>query len=237
MAQKLVGKVHKFQIIRDWYEENDKLYTKSSVTLKEGVTILCGCNGCGKTTLIQQLIEHCKQKHLPYLYFDNLKDGGSTGREESLFQNNLQMLATAMCSSEGENINLNLSRFAGKMGNFVRKHQDADEVFFFLDAIDSGLSIDNVIDIKQYLFQSVLEDFENRGKSVYIIVSANEYELARNENCLDTLNLKYVTFPDYDAFRNYIIETRKAKSIRYNQPEWCEKNTDFRIVQEYDKIE
>ena len=37
---------------------------------------------------------------------------------------------------------------------------------------------------------------------VYIVVSANEYELAANMNCLDVAEDKYVTFTGYEAFKN-----------------------------------
>lgn len=213
---------HKFKIIRDWYDSGEKIYNKASVEIKDGLTVLCGCNGCGKTTLLRQIKNALTKENIPFLHFNNLLDGGNNSVSESIFLGKMDFVAQAVCSSEGENINMNIGKFAQKMGAFVRKYQTEKEIFFLMDAIDSGLSIDNVIDTKKYLFNTVIEDCESKGISVYIIVSANEYELARGEQCLDTLNLKYIKFSDYEAFRNYVIKTRKAKNQRYKWEEWSE---------------
>lgn len=213
---------HKFKIERDFYDSGEKIYSKASVELKEGLTVLCGCNGCGKTTLICQIKGTLAKENIPVLSFDNLTDGGSNSIQLSLEMGDMDFLTQAVRSSEGENINMNIGKFAQKMGAFVRKNQTAKEIFFLMDAIDSGLSIDNVIDTKKFLFNFVIEYCKSNGISVYIIASANEYELARGEQCLDILNLKYVEFKSYEAFRDYVIETRKEKNKRYKQEGWEE---------------
>lgn len=210
---------HKFKIIQDWYDSGEKIYNKSSVQIKDGLTVLCGCNGCGKTTLLHQIKNALAKENIPFLHFDNLLDGGNNSVSESLWYGDMSFVAQAVCSSEGENVNMNIGKFAQKMGAFVRKNQTEKEIFFLMDAVDSGLSIDNVIDTKKYLFNFVIDNCRNKGISVYVIVSANEYELARGEQCLDTLNLKYIEFADYEDFRNYIIKTRKAKNQRYKWEE------------------
>lgn len=213
---------HKFKIIRDLYDSGEKIYNKSSVEIKDGLTVLCGCNGCGKTTLLHQIKNALAKENIPFLNFDNLLDGGNNSVSESLWYGDMSFVAQSVCSSEGENVNMNIGKFAQKMGAFVRKNQTEKEIFFLMDAVDSGLSIDNVIDTKKFLFNFVIDDCRSKGISVYIIVSANEYELARSEQCLDTLNLKYIEFSDYEAFRNYVIKTRKAKNQRYKREEWEE---------------
>lgn len=42
----------KFQLERDYYEEGLNLYKKKTIEIKPGVTVLVGCNGIGKTTLL-----------------------------------------------------------------------------------------------------------------------------------------------------------------------------------------
>lgn len=213
---------HKFNIVCDWYDNGEKIYNKSSVEIKEGLTVLCGCNGCGKTTLLHQIKTTLKKENIPCLHFDNLHDGGSNSRQLSLERGDFDFLMQAVRSSEGENTYMNIGKFASKMGAFIRKHSEEKEIFFLMDAIDSGLSVDNVIDFKKF-FNVVITDCKNKGIAVYIIISANEYELTRGEQCVDTLNLKYVDFSDYESFRDYVIETRKAKNQRYKWEEWTEK--------------
>ena len=45
----------RFKIERDCYEDENYLYKKGHVTFQPGLTVLVGCNGCGKTTLMKQL--------------------------------------------------------------------------------------------------------------------------------------------------------------------------------------
>lgn len=49
---------------------------------------------------------------------------------------------------------------------------------------------------------------------IYIIISATRYEMATGEQCLDVYNGKYVTFKNYDEYRNMVLESRKWKEER-----------------------
>lgn len=230
--------MRKFKLEKDYYEDGQNLYKKRTVTIKPGVTVLVGCNGIGKTTMLHQIESHLKEEEVPYIHFDNLRDGGSSARSSSLFYGDTMFAAISMCSSEGENIVLNMEKLAARIGNFVRTGEDNDrniamqkaftnlfkdeedksnieipkERWILLDAIDSGLSVDNIVDIKEFLFKTILE--HNCGNEIYIIVSANEYEMARGENCFDVYNGKYITFKDYEEYRNFILDSKKWKEKR-----------------------
>jgi hypothetical protein len=121
-----------------------------------------------------------------------------------------------MQSSEGENIDMNIGNFAQKVGEFQRKHPDAKELFIFLDAVDSGFSIDNIVELKKF-FSCILKYRDDTD--IYIVVSANEYELARGENCYDVLRCRYVKFSSYERYRRFILQTREAKDKRIRRPE------------------
>ena len=45
-------KSRKFKIYKDYYEDDTKLYKKGTIEIKSCVTVLVGCNGIGKTTLL-----------------------------------------------------------------------------------------------------------------------------------------------------------------------------------------
>lgn len=81
-----------------------------------------------------------------------------------------------------------------------------------MDAVDGGLSVDNIVDIKEQLFKTILE--HNFGNEIYIVISANEYEMARGEQCFDVYNGKYIIFKDYENYRNMILDWKKWKEER-----------------------
>lgn len=223
----------KFEIERDYYDAGYILYKKKTIEIKHGVTVFVGCNGIGKTTLIHQLKNRLKKENIPSISFDNLNEGGATSRQENFENGDIAFLATASLSSEGENIVMNMGKFAIRLHDFVKQGKDSKRNMFteifkssndseeveipkerwiFLDAIDSGLSIDNIVDVKQ-LFNTILE--HNFGNEIYIVVSANEYEMASGEQCFDVYNGKYVKFKDYEDYRNLIMKTREIKDYRY----------------------
>ena len=210
----------KFKIIRDYYDRDEKIYDKTSVEFKPGLTVLVGCNGSGKTTLLRQIKEVCKKNKLPAMEFDNYHDGGSSATSYAGFVGDYSKVAKDLCSSEGEKISGNMAMVAGRIGRFVRDNSDAEKLFILLDAVDSGLSVDNVIELKRDLFSFVIADCTDKGIEIYLIVSANEYELARGEQCFDVSSCKYVKINSYDEYRDVIIETRKKKNKRYGWEEF-----------------
>lgn len=231
----------KIPIVRDPYEPKEYLYTKKEFEFKPGVTVLVGCNGCGKTTLLHQIKDYLKSKKVPVVSFDNLHDGGSNARSEAAAMNDFTFLATASFSSEGENIVMNVGRLAKKLRPFIQTgesqnrgdrlckafaravwgDQEEPEVpnerWLLLDAIDSGLSVDNIVDIKELLFKTIIEDSESQGVVTRIIISANEFEMAREEQCMDVHTGKYRTFNGYESYRKFILKSKEIKNKRYKE--------------------
>ena len=217
---------------RDPYGMGWATTKRKEVEFKPGVTVLCGCNGIGKTTLLRNIRSQLKEEKIPYYYFDNMRDGGVHSINEMALQEKYGMVANMVCSSEGENISNNIGIMVSKLRKFIidgdtgsivdklakffSRDLNKEEIittkerWILLDAIDSGYSIDNVIELKN-LFNLMLDDAYKMGYEVYIIVSANEYELAANMNCLDVTEGKYVTFDDYDVFKKFIIKSREKK--------------------------
>ena len=106
--------------------------------------------------------------------------------------------------------------FRKEMKSRNKALQDHKERWILIDAADSGYSIDNVIELKD-LFQLMFDDAKSVGKELYIIISANQYELARNEQCFDVNTGKYLTFKDYEDYRKFIIKSREKKDRRYEK--------------------
>lgn len=226
----------KFKLQKYIHEENLILWKKRTITINDGVTVLVGCNGIGKTSLLHYIKNQLKKENIPCISFDNLHDGGHNAMSEAAFNEDFGLVASFACSSEGESIVINMGILASKLRNFVEtgndgnrinklamafsnvrgdkkeEQEESNERWILLDAIDSGLSIDNIVDVKEYLFRTILEN--NFGKEIYILVVANEYEMAREENCFDVRNGKYIRFIDYDDYRNFVLESKKWKEER-----------------------
>lgn len=226
----------KFKLPKDYLGDGVELWKKRIITINNGVTVLVGCNGIGKTSLLHCIKDQLKKENVPCISFDNLYDGGSNARDEAAFREDFGLLSSLMCSSEGENIMINIVSLVSKLRHFVETGDNGDKIdklvmsiarlneekmeekeesnerWILLDAIDSGLSIDNIVDVKEYLFKTILEN--NFGKEIYILVVANEYEMARGENCFDVHNGKYVKFKDYEDYRNFVLKSKEWKDIR-----------------------
>lgn len=202
-----------FKLTKAPYDKGDNIYSKATFTFEPGITILVGCNGSGKTTLITLLKEKLDKLDIPYYEYDNYRDGGSMGLSRAMFNNKMEVAAQLICSSEGEKININMGEEAAKLGNWIRHYKDKQELWIFFDAIDSGLSIDNICDVKEYLFNTILNSEKDRD--VYIICSANAYEFANGSPCMDINLAKYITFKDYEDYKQFILKSKEHKDKRY----------------------
>ena len=163
--------------------------------------------------MLKQINQSLKNKDIPVLFHNNMQNGERELRSKAMFFGSFDIVARTMMSSEGENIVNVLEDIAKKMGCMSQDNSDAKELWFLFDAIDSGLSIDNVIDIKENLIPLVIET--EKDKDVYFVISANAYEFARNANCFDVINGKYIKFKDYEDYREFILKSKTQKLKRY----------------------
>ena len=160
------------------------LYNRKNFTINPGLTVLVGCNGVGKTTMLNHIKYELEKNEIPVFQYDNVHDGGLNSISKAGFYGRMNTLANLLCSSEGEKINQNIGQAAGEIGGFIKKNSYKSEVWILFDAIDSGYSIDNIVETKRDLFETIIEDCDKRNIEVYIVVSANSYEMACGEQCL-----------------------------------------------------
>lgn len=204
-----------FNLYNDWYDEDDfKIFKKNKIKIDTGLTVLVGCNGAGKTTMLNQIKDMLDRENIPVLFHNNMTNGERDLKSKAAFYGDFEMVARLMSSSEGENIVNVLGEVARKMGDLSRKNPKAKELWFLFDSIDSGLSIDNVIEFKEQLIPVVLEN--NKDKDIYFVVSTNGYEFARGENCLDVISGEYVKFACYEEYRRFILKSKEQKLERYD---------------------
>lgn len=204
-----------FTLNNDWYGEDDfNIFKKKKITIKSGLTVLVGCNGAGKTTLLKQIEQSLKSKDIPVMLHNNKSDGERELKSRAALYGDFNIVAKLMMSSEGENIVNVMSEIARKMGDFTRRNGNSKELWFMFDAVDSGLSIDNILEIKEQLIPIVLE--HDADKDIYFLISTNSYEFARGENCFDVINGKYIKFANYEEYRDFILKSKEQKLERYD---------------------
>lgn len=244
----------KIKTWRDPYEAGFSPTKPTEIELKEGLTVLVGCNGAGKSTLIHNIAEKLRINNIPHHVYDNLRDGGSSSLQSAFGEGNYDLGVVLFSSSEGECIKLNLGNLSTLFDNFLetgimntrrnrisRLFRDSDETIstdvrvLLFDAIDSGLSVDSIVEIR-CMCDALLKKAKELGKTLYIIMSANEYELARNTDCFDVNRGIYVRFKDYEDYRSFIIKTRQNKEKRIEkQKEWYAKREEKRLA-DYNKL-
>lgn len=212
-----------FKISKDYYCNNINIYDKSSIDIKPGVTILVGCNGVGKTTLIQQLKSRCEKYDIPSLSFDQRGFQSSSMLMDKMLNvdGDISGLINMYASSEGQRIRESLYYFGTEYQKFlktIKNHQN--HIFFFFDALDSGLSVDNIIEFKRDCVEPIIKTCNEADKEAYIIVPCNEYEMARGENCLILPELTYREIKSYDTYRKIILKTRRKIDRLYGYEEF-----------------
>ena len=218
------------------YEKGDILFLKGSVEIPEGLTVITGCNGSGKSTLLYDIEEKFKGNDDWYIIsYREKEDGRGNSMSSYLFMGDYRSIASVFSASEGEAVFRN---YANKVYHEIATFRDtkiisrhpeenallrykyirmdkAKNLLVILDGIDSGVSLDMTLDIKNFL-HTILEDLRTRIPKVpvYILVSSNSWEFCEGERCLDARSLKFKEFSSYEEYRKYILDSRKKKDHR-----------------------
>lgn len=235
---------HTCKVIKTWRDPYDRgwsLTKPKEILINPGLTVLVGCNGAGKTTLLNNIEEQLKREKVPCYSYDNLHEGGSNSVGNALLYENISLVAYLMTASEGEQIQENFGTMLENVHEFLqtgkintkenrilnafqslldsKENEDNEselinERWLLLDAIDSGLSVDavvNVIDVLNF----ILKDAKRMGVKLFIVITANEYELCRRNKCFDVNSGQYIEFKDYEDYRKFILKSREKKDKRY----------------------
>lgn len=182
--------------------EDSILYENPKFEFNTGVTVLIGRNGAGKSTLLDGIKTHCNNKKIPCFHYDNYKDGGDKAKSMYGAIGDMESLFNTLFHSEGEQIYYNFCQQANKLGGFFKKHKGAKQIVVLLDALDSGLDCEGIHQMLQ-LFSLVIND--NKETDIYIILTANNFGLLRNQKCLDVKTGNYLIFKNYEEFEIFIL--------------------------------
>ena len=214
-----------FTVYKDPIEEDQYIYKKSRFWIKPGVTCLIGCNGSGKTTLFNIIYDimqmndsksdddETKLYNVKYLCLNNYNHGPKELMQDAMFIGDMSTVISQAQSSEGEQIVGWLCKYASSLGTNVRSLEKGSHLVVSFDAIDSGLSYDNIVDVRNHLFSPMLDDAKKLGINLYILVATNTYALC-DDISYDKMfihNFKHIKVNSYKSFVKYVIKSREIK--------------------------
>lgn len=205
----------KIKIEQDYYDTGKKLYPFRLLNLNPGITVLIGCNGSGKSTLLHQIDVYCKRNNITRILYDNFRHGGYNATDELLLRGDMSSLILDVTSSEGERIYYNTARIVPKIKYSLENVKAGEPFFLLIDGLDSGMDVATIDNVKTNFLNAVKVECEKAGIIPYIVVSANSYETAREEQCLSLLTGKYVQIGTYDKYKNIVKKTFERKLERY----------------------
>ena len=212
--------MQKNENLRPLQVKNDYLNKTICTSISPGLTIIVGRNGYGKTTFLRSLEEQITEASTPCVSWNDNEYGRSVGKDRMLHADNMAGLASMMCRSEGETMLASFSEFfmvkAGAAVRHCAKHYKS-EIFFLIDQIDSGLDIYQLDEIKDVINNTIIPDLESRHIAGYFLMTANSFEVAEGEDCLDPVTGKHYRFDTLAEYRSYIKslydEKKNAESI------------------------
>lgn len=200
----------------DYYDTGHKLYKYNSVDLLPGITSLVGCNGSGKSTLLRQINDFTNLQKITCISYDDRLQGHSNLMGKLLFEgSHLGDLAYMVKASEGERNYFGVGTFLQQLGKTIRsceKHSKS-ELIVLLDATDSGMSVDNIEELRNTLLDIVIPDANSSHVTLYIVVASNNYEWV-HDNRLHVMNIvtgKYLNNLSYSMWKRCVNSTRSYK--------------------------
>lgn len=180
------------------------LYKKHTFEFNEGITCLIGKNGTGKSTLLKMIQEILKSKNC--FYYNN-EDSEKHAMDKFSFYGDMENLFRNFGSSEGQNIRNNFSDVVSGIRQYIlrMKSKNKKQVVILLDGLDSGISLDYIVQLKKDLFPLILQDCKENNLECYILIAANTYEFCNNEECVRVSDAKHFKFKDYNDFRKIYL--------------------------------
>ena len=122
-----------------WYEEHKPF----EVTFSHGITTIVGKNGSGKTSMIHEMNKWLTENKIPVYLYDQ-EEAGYRSQNSIFYGGPVSETAGYMCSSEGQKHIVSVGGQIGMIKSFFESNKDKEVAVLLTDALDSGLSIDNI---------------------------------------------------------------------------------------------
>lgn len=224
--------MNKFRLPINPYDERPLFPNKELVLNENTVSCFVGCNGSGKSTaiyFIKNKIEKTRQaeqlevspygnigkalrgiseeeeKEPIYYYLDFDKEYKHARTETDFFLE----AGFKMSLSNGEGISRKMGQALELIGSTLKKIS-GKTLYIFFDDCDAGTSID-VIDEFKDVIGLVQKHCKKYNVKYYIIITSNSYEMCKDYDCIDIRTFEHKKFETYDSFKEFVLESRKAK--------------------------
>ena len=189
-------------------------------TIQPGITMIIGSNGVGKTTYLQQIHSLFVDRSWEQISLnDNIRDiygcyfysneheriTAADSWLNDLYKPDVpSLLASYYENSEGQKMMQMLQDKLSQIGSYVRKCKQENKkgVVILFDSLDSGLSPDNINILKEQLLNFIIEEERRVDElfEVYILCTANSYELCGGYRCYNIKENKYKDVSTYEQF-------------------------------------
>ena len=190
-----------------------RIFPKKTLKLDKGITVLIGCNGSGKSTLLREIRDTFKgDKDYVFLSFDNVSEGGVHELGRRLYRVGAAEAGSFLLSSEGERIYSSLGGFIMKLGSTLEKEPKDKPAILTMDAVDSGFSVDNIIELRHF-FEALMNEFQPERK-FYIVIASNAFATCNEVYSIDVTTFDEHYLTDYKEFERVIMESRERKDKR-----------------------
>ena len=201
--------MREIKISKNPYKAKNNLFEQDKIVFEDGITVLVGANGMGKSTLLSEIKKFLNSKNIPCYWYNQEH---SVREYANRNYADITKLNEFFTSSEGERVNICINDTLANIGQFIvtgytnkddflfEEYEDSntDERWILLDSIDAGLSIDSMGKVKSILNNIV------SNPNVHIIMSTNNYEFAMGQRCFDVRKGQYIEFKTYEDYRKFI---------------------------------
>ena len=202
-------------------DDGGRLYARSVFSFEPGVTVLVGCNGSGKTTLMRRIESRYgwgRERGVAARMFRCRDTDDEMSRLIGFAptDDSFALGASMMSSSEGERMAQALKSAFDWMWNECR-NDGVTEIFMLLDSLDSGLDVHTLRMIRDVLDDVVDIARKDFGKTLYVLVAANDYALVEGRECLDVNAARRVAFKGWDDYAAFCERSHEKKERRYER--------------------
>ena len=176
------------------------------------INIIVGRNGHGKTSFMTALEDHVrKKKNCIVLSWNDNEYGRSNGMSKMAYAEDYEGVASMFGVSEGQRMWASIGRFfISRSGAIVRrKPPGAKYVYLLADQVDSGLDVHQINELKKVFRELIIPDMNKLGLTVFVIMSANSFEMVVGEDCIDPVTRSHTFFDTLEEYIEYIDDQYK----------------------------